>query len=113
MALLFSYGTLQKDDVQMATFGRLLHGQPDELVGYELSLLKVDDPEFAARTGKSHHGIVRFNGQTDSRVVGTVFELSEHEVLTADRYEPPGYKRVMATLASGKQAWVYADARFA
>ena len=25
--LIFSYGTLQQDDVQLATFGRLLHGQ--------------------------------------------------------------------------------------
>jgi len=37
MALLFSYGTLQQEAVQMSTFGRLLDGQPDELVGFEQS----------------------------------------------------------------------------
>ena len=34
MPLLFSYGTLQQDDVQRATFGRLLTGQRDTLPGY-------------------------------------------------------------------------------
>jgi gamma-glutamylcyclotransferase (GGCT)/AIG2-like uncharacterized protein YtfP len=54
---------------------------------------------------------VKFNGRNDSRVSGTVFEVSESELASADRYEPVGYKRVSATLASGKQAWVYVDAR--
>ena len=29
MPLVFSYGTLQQEDVQLATFGRLLHGQKE------------------------------------------------------------------------------------
>ena len=40
-------------------------------------------------------------------VVGTVFELTEEELMKADRYEPDNYKRVLIVLASGKQAWVY------
>jgi gamma-glutamylcyclotransferase (GGCT)/AIG2-like uncharacterized protein YtfP len=112
MPLLFSYGTLQQEAVQMSTFGRLLQGQPDELVGFEQSLLKVEDPQFVATSGKTHHSIVRFNGRNDSRVSGTVFEVSDRELGKADQYEPTGYKRISAMLASGKQAWVYADARF-
>jgi gamma-glutamylcyclotransferase (GGCT)/AIG2-like uncharacterized protein YtfP len=110
MALLFSYGTLQQEAVQMATFGRLLHGQPDQLVGFEQSLLKIDDPEFVATSGRTHHAIVKFSGRDDSRVRGTVFEVSDAELASADQYEPAGYKRVSTMLASGKQAWVYADA---
>jgi lactoylglutathione lyase len=110
MPLLFSYGTLQQEGVQKSTFGRLLRGQPDELVGFEQSLLKIEDPEFVATSGKAHHAIVRFNGKNDSRVAGTVLELSEGELASADRYEPSGYKRISTTLASGKQAWVYAAA---
>ena len=111
MPLLFSYGTLQQEAVQLSTFGRLLHGQPDELVGFEQSLLKVEDPAFVASSGKSHHAIVTFNGRDESRVRGTVFEVSDSELASADEYEPAGYKRIAAMLASGKQAWVYADAR--
>jgi hypothetical protein len=112
MPLLFSYGTLQQPAVQISTFGRLLDGGPDELVGFEQSVLKVDDPEFVAKSGKSDHAIVRFTGQHDSRVRGMAFEVSESELADADRYEPAGYKRVTATLASGRHAWVYADARY-
>jgi gamma-glutamylcyclotransferase (GGCT)/AIG2-like uncharacterized protein YtfP len=111
MPLLFSYGTLQQDTVQMSTFGRLLQGQPDELVGFEQSMLRIDDPEFVAASGTRHHAIVSFTGRDDSRVRGTVFEVSESELASADEYEPAGYKRVSAMLASGKRAWVYADAR--
>ena len=112
MPLLFSYGTLQQEAVQMSTFGRLLQGQPDELVGFEQSLLRVEDPLFVATSGKAYHSIVKFNGKDDSRVSGTVFEVSDRELVKADQYEPAGYKRIATVLASGKQAWVYADARF-
>ena len=112
MPFLFSYGTLQQDAVQLSTFGRLLVGHRDELVGFEESLFEILDPEFVATSGKSHHAIVKFNGQGDSRVSGMVFELSDGELASADAYEPAGYKRVSTILASGKQAWVYADERF-
>ncbi len=51
MPLLFSYGTLQQDDVQLATFGRLLSGTADALVGYEQSMVAIDDPEVVKTSG--------------------------------------------------------------
>jgi len=113
MPLLFSYGTLQRDDVQMSTFGRVLHGNPDVLIGFELSLLRIEDPEFVAMSGEIDHAIVKFNGRNDSRVSGTVFDISDGELANADHYEPAGYTRISAVLASGHWAWVYADARSA
>jgi gamma-glutamyl AIG2-like cyclotransferase len=111
MPLLFSYGTLRQEAVQLATFGRRLRGEPDELVGFEQSLLHIDDPAFVAASGKADHAIVRFTGHDDSRVKGTVLEVTEAELARADAYEPAGYERVPARLASGRQAWVYAAAR--
>jgi hypothetical protein len=111
MPLLFSYGTLQLDAVQLSTFGRLLRGEADELVGFEEAMLEIDDPHVLALSGKSRHVIVKYNGKNESRVRGTVFELTDNELVAADRYEVPAYKRVATTLASGKQAWVYADGR--
>ena len=70
MPLLFSYGTLQQDDVQCATFGRLLHGHGDELPGYEPSLVEIADPRHAAAVGRTHHANVIFNGFAASRVPG-------------------------------------------
>jgi gamma-glutamylcyclotransferase (GGCT)/AIG2-like uncharacterized protein YtfP len=114
MPLLFSYGTLQQENVQVSTFGRLLQGQRDDLLGFEQSLVRIEDPQAVATSGKTHHANVTFNGRNDSRVSGTVFEVTDAELAAADQYEQlAAYKRVAAMLASGKQAWVYVDARSA
>ena len=113
MPLVFSYGTLQQEDVQLATFGRLLHGQKDELLGFEQSFVKIEEPRVVTTSGRTHHANVTFNGRNDSRVSGTVFEITNAELTAADQYEQVAtYKRVSAMLASGKRAWVYIDARF-
>jgi hypothetical protein len=59
MPLLFSYGTLQQDNVQMAVFGRLLHGQKDELLGFEQHVIKIEDSQVVATSGKADHGLKR------------------------------------------------------
>ena len=79
MPLLFSYGTLQQDDVQLATFGRRLTGERDELARFEPSSVPIEDPHLAATSGRTHNVNVKFNGNEDSRVPGTVFEITEGE----------------------------------
>ena len=112
MPLLFAYGTLQLEDVQRATFGRILHGHRDELPGFEPSLVAIDNPQLAAAAGRSHHANVTHNGRSDSRVAGTVFEITHAELAAADWYEQTAaYKRIEARLSSGKLAWVYVSAR--
>jgi hypothetical protein len=108
MPLLFTYGTLQQPEVQLATFGRLLDGHADELVGFEQGLFTVADPAFVAKSGKAQHTTVRPNGRPDSRVGGIVFEVTDAELERSDAYEPEGYTRISTVLASGKVAWVYA-----
>jgi gamma-glutamylcyclotransferase (GGCT)/AIG2-like uncharacterized protein YtfP len=98
----------------MSTFGRLLEGQRDELVGFEQSSVRIEDPQVVAASGKTHHANVTFNGRNDSRVSGAVFEITGAELAAADQYEQvAAYIRIAARLASGKQAWVYVDARSA
>jgi len=114
MPLLFSYGTLQHENVQLSTFGRLLQGREEELLGFERSSVRIDDPDIVAALGETHHANVTFNGRNDSRVSGTVFEITDAELAAADEYEKPaGYERVTAMLASGRRAWVYVNARSA
>ena len=108
MPLLFSYGTLQQSDVQLTTFGRRLLGAADSIVGFELGVFRVDDPAFVAKSGKADHTIVRFTGHDNHRVAGTVLEVTDEELAKSDAYEPAGYTRVHATLASGGWVWVYA-----
>lgn len=111
MPLLFSYGTLQQEAVQVGTFGRLLEGEKDALAGYEPSLVPIDDPDVVAATGRTHHANASFTGRDESRVNGTVFEITQGELEAADEYERrAAYSRVAVTLASGKRAWVYVAA---
>jgi hypothetical protein len=109
--LLFSYGTLQLDAVQLATFGRKLAGTPDSLPGYARTLVEITDPAVLATSGQTHHPIVAHTGNDTDQVTGTVFEVTPQELAHADAYEVDDYKRVAVMLGSGKRAWVYVDAR--
>jgi gamma-glutamylcyclotransferase (GGCT)/AIG2-like uncharacterized protein YtfP len=109
--LLFSYGTLQQDKVQLSTFGRLLAGRPDAIVGFAQSSVTIDDPQVVAALGEKDHINVVFNGNDASRVPGTVFEVTDAQLASADEYEQAAsYRRVVARLASGAPAWVYTHA---
>lgn len=108
---LFSYGTLQLEAVQKATFGRLLTGTPDVLPGFEQALLKIEDEKTVALSGKTHHAIVRYTGRASDTVAGTVFAVTPAEIESADEYEVEQYKRIAVVLGSGVRAWVYVDAQ--
>ena len=108
MPRLFSYGSLQQEETQVATFGRKLAGEKDLITGYEPSLVKIVDPTLATKLGKSHHDNISATGDDWSNVQGTVFDVTEAELAMADTFEAQfEYKRVNVTLASGNDAWVY------
>jgi hypothetical protein len=107
--LLFSYGTLQLESVQMATFGRLLSGSRDTLPGFALEPLKIEDAGVIAVSGKAEHTIARFTGHDADAIPGIVFELTADDLVRADQYEVADCARVAVTLASGRIAWVYLD----
>jgi gamma-glutamylcyclotransferase (GGCT)/AIG2-like uncharacterized protein YtfP len=111
MPLLFSYGTLQQESVQLSTFGRSLRGEADALPCFESAIISARDAVTrrpASRSGTYHMNVI-YNGRDDSRVGGTVFEITDDELAAADRYERrAAYVRIEATLASGRRAWVYA-----
>jgi hypothetical protein len=108
---LFSYGTLQLESVQLATFGRLLYGTSDALSGFQQVALQIEDEAVIAVSGKSQHTIARFTGQESDVLFGTVFHVTPDDIQNADKYEVEPCKRVAVTLRSGLRAWVYVDAR--
>ncbi|MHA4870499.1 gamma-glutamylcyclotransferase family protein [Duganella sp. PWIR1] len=108
---LFSYGTLQQPEVQMATFGRLLVSSQDVLPGYRLSSVAIDDPDVVKTSGKTHHPIISHTGSPADTIAGAVLAISTEELRHADRYEVAAYRRQSVTLASGAVAWAYVDAR--
>lgn len=107
---LFSYGTLQLESVQVSSFGRLLRGQPDVMLGYRKDMVEITDAEVIRQSGETFHPIVVPTGCELDKVDGQVFEITEAELKAADDYEVSDYKRVEVALASGKKAWVYIKA---
>ncbi len=107
---LFSYGTLQLDQVQLATFGRKLDGRQDSLPGYALGQLEIRDADVVATSGKTHHPIIAPTGRAEDVVAGMVLAITPAELAQADAYEVPEYKRERVTLASGLAAWAYVAA---
>jgi gamma-glutamylcyclotransferase (GGCT)/AIG2-like uncharacterized protein YtfP len=108
---LFSYGTLQNEEVQLTTFGRRLEGKPDVLVGYRLAMIETLDQTFVAKSGATHHRTLQFTGNASDSVSGTVFTVTEEELAHADAYEPTDYKRGRIQMRSGLSAWAYLSTR--
>ena len=104
---LFSYGTLQKDSVQLALFGRLLRGTNDILKGYKTALIEISDESFLAKGEEKYQQTLILSKNNDDSIEGTVFEISADELLIADKYEPHNYQRVRVKFQSGKEAWIY------
>ncbi|MBS1181848.1 MAG: gamma-glutamylcyclotransferase [Proteobacteria bacterium] len=110
IVLLFSYGTLQLRSVQLANFGRELKGRPDAMVGWHRAMVEITDPEVLRQSGETHHPIVSPSGDPADEVPGMVFEITPEELIAADSYEVADYKRILVTLKSGADAWVYVKA---
>jgi gamma-glutamylcyclotransferase (GGCT)/AIG2-like uncharacterized protein YtfP len=107
--LLFSYGTLQQESVQLAQFGRKLEGQADAMPGWCTVMVEITDPAVIEKSGTAYHPVV-IPGRKDESVAGTVFEITARELAAADAYEVADYKRIAAPLVSGITAWVYVKA---
>ena len=104
---LFSYGTLQKKEVQINLFGRILRGEADMLSGYKVCTIEIRDESFLSKgEGKYQQTLVTSKDKND-HIKGTVFEITEEELLLADKYEPENYTRIRVVLDSGKEAWIY------
>ena len=109
--LLFSYGTLQLEKVQVATFGRPLAGTRDALSGFALVPLAIEDQTVVAISGTARHTMATFTGNASDVVSGTVFAVTADELRSADTYEVAAVTRVAVVLQSGARAWAYVDAR--
>jgi gamma-glutamylcyclotransferase (GGCT)/AIG2-like uncharacterized protein YtfP len=107
---LFSYGTLQKDKVQLESFGRLLKGTKGTLKGYKLASIEIKDEAVLSASEQKYHPIAVSTDDSNDKIQGMVFEISNEELLAADKYEVKDYKRVLVKLESGMKAWIYVAA---
>ncbi len=94
---IFTYGTLQENEVQLGVFSRPLVGFQDELRNYRLSDIKV----------ANRYPTLEHTGSATDKIIGKVYTLTPEELIKADAYEGEAYERKEIKLASGKKAWVY------
>ena len=107
---LFTYGTLRDAAVQQRLFGRLVPGAPDAITGFRLGTVTISDEDAIATSGTAVHLVLDETGEAGDRVEGIVLQLTPAELAIADAYETSDYRRVAVTLASGREAFLYARA---
>ena len=91
----------------MELFRRLLHGTKDVLEGYKIFSIEIKDEAFLSKGEDKYQKTLILSNNKLDKTEGTVFEISEEELLLADKYEPGNYKRIQVALRSGKQVWIY------
>ena len=94
---LFTYGTLQDEMIQAVVYSRRLSGSEDELRGFKISDEKV----------AGAYPVIIKTDNSEDRVSGVVYLITNNELLKTDAYEGTMYKRIKVTLASGIESWVY------
>jgi hypothetical protein len=104
---LFSYGTLQKEEVQLKLFSRILHGHKVRLAGYRLIEIEITDEAFLAKGEQKNQLTLVPSGIELDFVEGMAFEVTEEELLHADKYEPSNYKRIAIAAGSAGSVWAY------
>lgn len=104
MEKIFSYGTLQSKEIQMQVFNKLLTGTPDQLLGYTLKDLKIEE-EFGI---EDYFVAIPSENPADS-IKGIVYTISSLDLDKADQFESNSYQRLQVTLKSGIIAWIYVE----
>ena len=107
MNKLFSYVTLQYKKVQIETFGRELQEKKDKLIGYKISMIKINNQNVISKSDESEHPIIKYTGNNKDIVKGALFNINDEELIKADSYEVEEYKRIKVKLDSGEKGWVY------
>ncbi len=107
MNKLFSYGTLRYKKVQIETFGRELQGKKDKLIGYKISMIKINDQDVISISDESEHPIIEYTGNNKDIVKGVLFNINDEELIKADSYEVKEYERIRVILKSKEKGWVY------
>lgn len=104
MEQFFSYGTLRSKEIQMRVFNRILNGTHDQLLGYKLKDLQIEE-EFGI---EDYHVAVASENSTDT-IKGILFNISSDDLAKIDLFESNAYKRIQVTLKSGTVAWIYTE----
>ncbi|MDN4641657.1 gamma-glutamylcyclotransferase [Agreia sp. PsM10] len=106
--LVFSYGALQRREVQEAMFGRAFESRPAHLSGFEVIEVPVPadhhDPIFGTSDTRL---VLQPSAHPDSILRGQLLALTPEELRIADGFEAPEYARQLVRIDNEIEAWVY------
>ena len=102
MRNLFTYGTLQKHDVQQELVGTVQDGVVEAIEGYVVVNDYFVDDDFYPRLTPFLNGIV----------YGRVMQFDDEQIAILDEYESEAYERVVVHTKSGKEVEVYMPVTF-
>ncbi|WP_431242595.1 gamma-glutamylcyclotransferase family protein [Flavobacterium sp. P21] len=104
MEKLFSYGTLRSKQIQMQVFNKVLTGTADQLLGYKLKSLQIEE-EF----GMADYVVAVASENASEIIHGVVYNVTATDLAKVDLFESNAYRRIQVTLKSGTVAWVYME----
>ena len=87
MQKIFSYGTLQQMNVQLEILGKTLVGAEDIIEGYYTEYLEIKDLSVLKASQNKMHPIIYVTGNRVYKVFGTLFSITEKDLLNIDCYE--------------------------
>lgn len=107
---LFIHATLQNQQLQRDTIGRVPASEADVLPGYTVDFVEIVDCRFSDQLGTTHYPQLRATGDPLDKVTGLVLHVSEEELEAVDQIEASLFWRKREALGSGHEAWVYVSA---
>lgn len=75
----------------MKLFGRKLNGSTDILQGFKIETIEITEQAFLSKGEEKYQGTLVPSNNND-QVQGTLLELTNEELLLADKYEPGNNK---------------------
>ena len=84
-----------------------MQGCNDALRIYKATIIEIKDKAFLAKGEENLQQTLVHSQYSNDVIKGTVFEVTQEELLVADKYGPENYNRITVMLQSGKEAWVY------
>lgn len=106
--LLFSYGPLNSNELQLKHYGRAFLGREDILSGYLFNNTEINGAHLIANPTTKLQ-MARKSSEKNSKIKGMVYEITGEELVKTDRLLAFNAKRVMVTTDLGSEVWVYIE----
>lgn len=74
---------------------------------YVIEHIKITDQKVILSSGTDIHPTLKYTGNDLDAAEGMIFDLTNEELLKADKYEVDDYKREKVVFKSGKTDFVY------